>query len=140
MHECLSWPSINHLFLYTVNHSLNYFSFYFSSFQIMKGREARHAAVHGVTKNWTWLSDWTTTKLTYNVSSLATNKTFIAFVVITVRWVCLEFQIQDELITWEAKKENPLRMTLDLQRRRWIPKPILKWYMYSYSYYSENES
>ena len=24
-------------------------------------REAWHAAVHGVTKNWTWLSDWTTT-------------------------------------------------------------------------------
>ena len=72
----------------------------------MKGREARHAAVHGVTKNWAWLSDWATTKLTYNVSSLATDKTFIAFVVITVRWVCLEFQIQDELITWEAKKKK----------------------------------
>ena len=75
----------------------------------MKGREARHAAVHGVTKNWAWLSDWATTKLTYNVSSLATDKTFIAFVVITVRWVCLEFQIQDELITWEAKKKKSIK-------------------------------
>ena len=25
----------------------------------MKDREAWHAAVHGVTKSWTWLSDWT---------------------------------------------------------------------------------
>ena len=27
--------------------------------EIVKGREAWHSAVHGVTKNWTWLSDWT---------------------------------------------------------------------------------
>ena len=31
--------------------------------EIVKDREARHAAVHGVTENWTWLSYWTTTKL-----------------------------------------------------------------------------
>ena len=27
--------------------------------EMMKDREARRAAVHGVTKSWTWLSDWT---------------------------------------------------------------------------------
>ena len=27
--------------------------------EIVKNREAWHAAVHGVAKNWTWLSDWT---------------------------------------------------------------------------------
>ena len=26
--------------------------------EIVKDREARHAAVHGVTKSWTQLSDW----------------------------------------------------------------------------------
>ena len=31
--------------------------------EIAKGREACHAAVHGVTKSRTWLSDWTTTFL-----------------------------------------------------------------------------
>ena len=31
--------------------------------EIVKDREAWHAAVHGVTKSWTWLSDWTTTTL-----------------------------------------------------------------------------
>ena len=29
--------------------------------EIVKGREAWCAAVHGVTKSWTWLIDWTTT-------------------------------------------------------------------------------
>ena len=30
--------------------------------EIVMDREAWHVAVHGVAKNWTWLSDWTTTK------------------------------------------------------------------------------
>ena len=30
--------------------------------EVVKDREAWHAAVHGVAKNWTWLSKWTTTK------------------------------------------------------------------------------
>ena len=29
--------------------------------EMVKGREAWRAAVHGVTKSWTWLSDWKTT-------------------------------------------------------------------------------
>ena len=29
--------------------------------EIVEDRGARHAAVHGVSKSWTWLSDWTTT-------------------------------------------------------------------------------
>jgi len=29
--------------------------------EMMKDREVWHAAVHGVTKSWTWLNDWTTT-------------------------------------------------------------------------------
>ena len=31
--------------------------------ETVKNREDWHAAVHGVTKNWTWLSNWTTTLL-----------------------------------------------------------------------------
>ena len=27
--------------------------------EMVKGREAWHSSVHGVAKNWTWLSDWT---------------------------------------------------------------------------------
>ena len=32
--------------------------------EMMKDREAWHAAVHGVAKNWTRLRDWTTTMYT----------------------------------------------------------------------------
>ena len=31
--------------------------------EIVKDRKAWHASVHGVTKSWTWLSDWTTAKI-----------------------------------------------------------------------------
>ena len=34
--------------------------------EIVKDREAWHAAVHGVTESQTWLSDWTTTKGSYH--------------------------------------------------------------------------
>ena len=32
--------------------------------EIVKDRGAWHATIHGVTKSWTWLMDWTTTKTT----------------------------------------------------------------------------
>ena len=32
--------------------------------EAVKDREAWHAAVHGVSKSWTWLSNWTTTTTT----------------------------------------------------------------------------
>jgi len=31
--------------------------------EIVKEEVAWHAAVHGVTKSWAWLSDWTTTRV-----------------------------------------------------------------------------
>ena len=40
--------------------------------EIVKDRGAWHAAVHGVPKNWTWLSDWTTT--TYKRMKMTVNQ------------------------------------------------------------------
>ena len=34
--------------------------------EMVKGRESWHAAVHGVTKSWTWLSDWMMTTTRYS--------------------------------------------------------------------------
>ena len=36
--------------------------------ELVMGREAWHAAVHGLTKSWSWLSDWTDLKLLKRVS------------------------------------------------------------------------
>ena len=38
--------------------------------EIVKDREVWHAAVHGVAKSWTWLSDWTTTMCAQSCSTL----------------------------------------------------------------------
>ena len=50
----------------TVDGNVNWYSHYGEQYrdslkiqEIVKDREACHAAVHGVTKNQTWLSDWT---------------------------------------------------------------------------------
>ena len=37
--------------------------------ELVMDREAWHAAVHGVTKSWTWLSDWTE-QMHINIASL----------------------------------------------------------------------
>ena len=42
--------------------------------EIMKDREAWHAAIHSVTKSWTWLSNWTTTTVIKAVTSLVAQR------------------------------------------------------------------
>ena len=37
--------------------------------ELVKDREAWRAAIHGVAKSWTWLSDWTELNWTWTVSS-----------------------------------------------------------------------
>ena len=37
--------------------------------ELMMNREALHAAVHGVAKSWTWLSDWTELRKQYGIFS-----------------------------------------------------------------------
>ena len=39
--------------------------------QLVMDREAWHAAVHGVAKSWTWLSDWTEMNWTEHVTTIA---------------------------------------------------------------------
>ena len=37
--------------------------------EIVEDREAWHAVVHGVPKNWTWLSDWATTTISFSYTA-----------------------------------------------------------------------
>ena len=39
--------------------------------QMVMDREAWHAAVHRVTESWTWLSDWTWAKYSFDISSFS---------------------------------------------------------------------
>ena len=45
--------------------------------ELVKGREAWHAAVHGVTKSRTWLSDWTELKVIFNQKAQQKNNSTI---------------------------------------------------------------
>ena len=50
------WQRVRRLDGITDSVSMNLSKFW----EMVEDRGAWHAAVHGVTKNWTWLSDWTT--------------------------------------------------------------------------------
>ena len=44
--------------------------------EMVKGREAWHASVHGVAKSWTWLGDWVSTYISY-IYTICINKLLV---------------------------------------------------------------
>ena len=78
--------------------------------ELVMGREARRAAVHGVTKSWTWLSEQTELKWTeqifknLKIQSLLTPCTFFYFLkCIFTSWDHL-WQVPKISICWTAQK------------------------------------
>ena len=63
--------------------------------EMAKDREAWCAAVHGVTKSWTWLSDWTTT-----------TQELLRFLECPEWWVCLFFNVNEMMSSWVGHQEN----------------------------------
>ena len=56
--------------------------------ELVMNREAWHAAIHGVTKSWTWLSHWTTVQFNrYSFNSICARK--LKTSVVSSFWLCL---------------------------------------------------
>ena len=56
------------------------------SMEIVKDREAWHAAVHGLTKSWTWLSGWTTATITLFINNDITDYRWISQLFHDIFW------------------------------------------------------
>ena len=74
-----------------------------------EGQEARHAAVHGAAKSWTWLRDWKTTTKRLWISNLQSKK-----------WSELQTYISMSLNLWAwmifpMRKEKNEKMSLKMQ-------------------------
>ena len=67
---------------------------------IVRDREAWHAAVHGVARSWTWLSNWTTT---YVDKDTFTNSIFIRIFWDRFYWICFIYK-QIALSGWHVVK------------------------------------
>ena len=72
---------------------------------LVKDREAWHAAVHGVTKHWTWLRDWTTTILRWQVGR------FIRSTLVWILTICVKdvngLDIWTQPIMWNMPSKSP---------------------------------
>ena len=58
--------------------------------EIVKDREAWHAAVHGIAKSWTWLSDWTTANINMSRHWGLEDKFFQPYVCMLEPWENIE--------------------------------------------------
>ena len=66
--------------------------------EIVEDREACCAAVHGITKSWTWLSDWTTTTMSPEKRLI-----FSFLAMWKIPWLCLYLTLRD---SWGTNPHN----------------------------------
>ena len=69
--------------------------------ELVMEKEAWRAADHGVTKNWTWLSNWT--ELSRNKSFIGTEKHSFVYVLWTVAFLLRQSWVLATEITWPVK-------------------------------------
>ena len=70
--------------------------------EIVKDREAWRAGIHGVTKNWTWLSNWTTKKIKGKTRTMSYRFLFVIFTLkwFTFFWICNSFR-KIRILRWK---------------------------------------
>ena len=75
--------------------------------EIVKDREAWRAAVHGVTKSWTWLSDWTELNKVFgsapfqSQASFTGVKTELNDLLLTNSMRCIGWSVTSEMRSWK---------------------------------------
>ena len=68
--------------------------------ELVMDREAWHAAIHGVTKSWTWLSDWTELKVHNSIIYYVHNRLlFNIYFLILCLFLVLEAPLEVEMET-----------------------------------------
>ena len=68
--------------------------------EILKNREVWCAAVHGITKNQTWLNDWTTTKMENTKDNYAIKQAFLFFYNFICSFIYLQLCCAGSSFSW----------------------------------------
>ena len=75
--------------------------------EIVKDREAWRAAVHGVTKSWTWLSDWTELNKVFSSAPFQSQASFTGVktelndLLLTNSMRCIGWSVTSEMRSWK---------------------------------------
>ena len=99
--------------------------------EIVKDREAWRAAVHGVTYNWRWLSNWTTTwpdcksencfEITSSLLLCNNNKPFLNWIMTCdEKWILYNnWQWPAQWLDWEVPKHFPKPILHQQKKKSW---------------------
>ena len=94
--------------------------------EIVKDREAWYASVHGVTKSWTWLNNWTTTNLPeepYGSCILAKCVSYI------IRLESQHYSLIHGLQNgcWVNRDKSNIDLTVHLNQNSWVTQVLCQW-------------
>ena len=67
--------------------------------ELVVDREARHAAVHAVTKSWTWQSDWTGTCMKYSLGIFSFLKRSLVFPILLFSSLSLHWSLRQAFLS-----------------------------------------
>ena len=76
--------------------------------EMVKGREAKHAAVHGVKKSQTWLNNWATTKLCRLILNQSLSPWYLLYYICFQAWLVRSGSLKSE--SWKLVSQSHLTL------------------------------